>query len=175
MRKQFIFYTIAMLLMACNNQSADAKESIPATSDDNAVKKDEPIKVVASPYELTAAEIKDDSVFADGSIPVSWRNAGFSNPVAFKEFLKRFQFWVANNHKDSVADAIAFPLLGKGPKTKESFLSKYDVYFSDKVKKALGEQNFSQIFRRDKGAMIGNGQLWFNERPEGFKIIAINP
>ncbi|MFT3935758.1 MAG: hypothetical protein QM726_19175 [Chitinophagaceae bacterium] len=181
MSKLLLFFIVIVLLAACNSNQSNsvervAKDSsssmpIPTASNDSA-----PKTITAKFFidTLTVAEMQDDSVFADGSQPSSWSNAGFDHPIEFKKFLKRLQYWVANNQKDSVASTIVFPLKHPPIKNKTAFLMKYDSLFNDNVKKALLSQNLRQIFRRDQGAMIGDGQLWFNETKKGFTIITIN-
>jgi hypothetical protein len=176
MRQQFIFCIIVLLFVACNNSSSTEKIS----GDSIAIAKYDTSNIVdiiepaADPIALTAAEMKDDSAFADGSIPSSWTNAGFSDSIAVKKFLKKIKYWVGNNQKDSVAAIIAYPLRKPVIKNQESLLKNYESVFNDKVKKALLEQNLSQLFRNAQGVMVGNGDLWINETPRGLKIIAIN-
>lgn len=177
MNKYFLLLIVITVLAACNNQSAEEKAlaadtAITVVTKDTIPQKD--TALIAFSYELTPAEMPDDSVFTDGSQPSSWANAGFDHPVAFKKFLKRLQYWVANNQQDSVAAVIAFPLKNPNVKNKAAFIEKYDSLINEKVKKALMAQNLRQIFRRDQGAMIGDGELWFNETKKGFSIITIN-
>lgn len=124
---------------------------------------------------LTAAESVDDSVFSDGSIPSSWENAGFSNPLEFKAFLKKLQYWVANEQRDSIIGCIRFPLRQPVVNDAAHFLAAYEQYFTPNVKSALEQQNLKQIFRNASGAMLGTGQIWFIQQGNTFKIISINP
>lgn len=163
-------------LVACNNAGetksvtpGDSATTAPAdhtSTADTAVRNDTAL--------VPAASLQDDSVFADGSIPTSWENAGFSDPVAFKQFLQQLQQWVASDRKDSVADALDYPLRNPKIKDQQQFLGQYDTYFNERVKKALREQNLRQVFRNARGAMIGNGELWFTQEGNRFKITAIN-
>lgn len=126
-------------------------------------------QVAANPDQLG-----DDSVFTDGSIPASWENAGFTDPVAFKQFLLRLRSWVANGQKDSVANVIGYPLSNPRIRDRHQFLNQYDTLFNEQVKTALQTQNLRQIFRRDQGAMLGHGELWFRQSGHRFLIVAIN-
>jgi len=177
MGQQLNFCAIVLFFIACNNSTSIEEkngDAITTTKNDTA-KIIDTTTPAAGLMALTAAEIKDDSVFADGSIPSSWINAGFSDSIAVKKFLKKIRYWVANNQKDSVASIIAYPL--RKPvtiKNHESLLKNYNALFNEKVKKALNEQNLSQLFRNTQGVMIGSGELWINETPRGLKIIAIN-
>lgn len=159
-------------LVACGEQGAkdpgalsnDSTQSAPAVAGDSTV------APVAAPVD----ELADDSVFTDGSIPGTWENAGFSDPQGFKQFLLRLRSWVANSEKDSVANVLHYPLRNPKVKDKQQFLAQYDTIVNERVKKALREQNLRQIFRRDQGAMIGNGELWFIQSGDRFLISAIN-
>jgi len=53
-------------------------------------------------------------------------------------------------------------------------LKKYDTYINDKVKRALKNVNFRQVFRKDQGAMIGNGEICLGQVKNGFAVTAIN-
>lgn len=176
MRKQFTVFAIVLCFIACNNSTSTQEgtvDSVVAVSADT-IKEIEIIKTPADPTALTETEIKDDSVFSDGSIPASWANAGFTDAVAVKKFLKKIQYWVAKGEKDSVAATVAYPLRKPAVKNRESFLKNYDSLLNDKVKKALREQNLSQLFRNAQGVMVGSGEIWINETSKGLKIIAIN-
>lgn len=126
------------------------------------------------PSDIIIADLQDDSVFADGSQPTSWQNAGIDDPAAFKQFVKKLQHWVAISQKDSVASIVAFPLANPLVKDKESFIARYDTFVNDSVKAALKNQNLRQIFRNANGAMIGNGRIWLGQIQGGYAITAIN-
>lgn len=174
-------FSLSLLLLAsvaCNNQTnrqdTGSADSVPAKVQPDTVTSKADTVAKTSGTELTAEEMKDDSVFSDGSKPSAWSDAGIDDPLAFKKTLKQLQYWVTNNEKDSVANLIAYPLAHPRVKTKKAFLDSYDRLFSEKVKKALKEQKLSQIFRNYQGAMIGNGELWFSGSKGVYKIFAIN-
>ncbi len=168
-----ILPALLLLVIACND-TPDKQPSSLSDTLTTATPVPDSLSPVTDPYALSPAEIEDDSVFSDGSMPTSWANAGFDNPLAFKKFLKHLQYWVATDQRDSVAAVVAYPLHHPAVKNAQQFLAGYDKYMREQVKKALKEQNLRQIFRRDQGAMIGNGELWFSETPQGFRIIGIN-
>lgn len=126
---------------------------------------------------MTPSEMKDDSVFADGSIPSTWKISGINDALQLKIFIKFLRYWVEQGSKDSIASHVAFPL---NPKitSRTEFIKHYNELFSPKVIRALDQQNLSQIFRNQRGAMIGNGELWIRNMAPGltddFKIISIN-
>ncbi len=139
--------------------------------------------LVELPYsniKLTPEEAKDDTVFDDGSIPSPWRFSGINDPLQFKQFLKYLKVLVKNNNRNEIARFIDYPVLQakrttRNIKNENDFVNNYDKLFNEKVKSALENQKLNQIFRNYQGAMVGGGQLWFEETPDGeFKVIAIN-
>lgn len=40
----------------------------------------------------------------------------------------------------------------------------YDWIFTARVRRAVLAQRFAELFGRDQGVMIGNGELWFDHR-----------
>ncbi len=113
-----------------------------------------------------------DTSFEDGSIPSTWRNAGFDDPADFKEFRLSFKDWVKKDQVDSITAYIRFPL--KNYKTPEAFRKAYPKVFDDSLKTIVDKQRLDRIWRNYQGAVIGSGQIWFSALPEGYRIIAIN-
>ncbi|MEO5681815.1 MAG: hypothetical protein ABIQ88_04190 [Chitinophagaceae bacterium] len=177
MNRYFLWLMFGMLAVACNNQPANpeitALEKAPVTIQKDSVSKTD-TAITAFSYGLTASEKQDDSTFTDGSQPATWANAGFEHPIEFKKFLKRLQYWVANQQADSVAAVVAFPLKNPPVINKAAFVAKYDAFINEKVKTALMAQNMRQIFRNGQGAMLGNGAIWFRKTSKGFTITSIN-
>ena len=123
---------------------------------------------------LSPDELKDDSVFNDGSIPVSWENAGVTDPLRFKKFIRQLQIWVSENQVDSISTHVSYPVRNPGIKDSKEFKLNYSEYFSDGVKAALADQKLNQIFRTQGGIMIGQGQIWLVEKNNNILITAIN-
>ncbi|MCP9753395.1 hypothetical protein EGI32_20785 [Ferruginibacter sp. HRS2-29] len=121
---------------------------------------------------VTPFEMKDDSVFVDGSVPASWENAGFTDVKAFKLFLKQAQLWIMDNDKQKLASIVRYPL--KNIKTPEELVEKYDAVFTKDVKLSFATINFNQIFRNQQGASTEGGKVWFAQQGKDFKIIAVN-
>jgi len=123
---------------------------------------------------LSPAELPDDSVFSDGSRPTSWKNAGITDSLSVKLFIKKLKRWVEDNQVDSISAYLQYPLRNPGIKDAKDFKLNYGDYFSDGVKAAIAGQRLTQIFRNEQGAMIGQGQVWLREQDHQIKIIAIN-
>lgn len=174
MKKLFSIVIIAAaLLTACNEKKAETTieqgkiDTINQTIVEEEVDSFPNVKVDILPEEL-----KDDSVFADGSIPSSWENAGITDVKGLKEFLKNAQLWVMNNNKEKLAAAIKYPL--KDIKNEAELVAAYNKVFTKEVKLSFATINFNQIFRNQKGVMLENGKVWINQFGKEFKIFAIN-
>ena len=123
--------------------------------------------------EVSETEMKDDSVFADGSIPTSWEVAGITDVRGLKLFLKQTQQWVMSNDKAQLALAVKYPI--NTIKNKEEMMAAYDQVFTKDVKLSFAMINFNQIFRNSKGVMIADGRAWITQDGNSFKIFAIHP
>lgn len=163
-----LFIVAISILPGCNVQSTDkyfdtVKPVITADSSQYQI---------TEPVSLTAFEMQDDSVFKNGSVPVKWDNAGFTDVKGFKLFLKRLQLWVRDNKKEDLANVIRYPL--KNVSSRVQLVQSYDAIFTKQVKLSFATINFSQIFRNPQGAMTESGRVWFRQFGDSFRIIAIN-
>ncbi len=164
-----ILMAASVLIFSCQSPTANKQVSADSTVAEKPVE-----RLVPDSASLPESDIADDSVFSDGSQPASWATAGIQDPIAFKRFLKQFQYWVLSGQREKVAAAVSFPLINPPIKDSREFLAKYDSLFTPKVKKALAGQNFRQIFRNFQGAMIGTGECWFTQKDQEFVLISIN-
>ena len=113
-----------------------------------------------------------DSVFEDGSRPISWERAGFHDPVRFKRFLLAFRGWVQRDQVDSISDHIRFPIRAAG--SPAWFRERYAHLFTPALKAVILHQRLDRIFRNGQGAMLGNGEIWFVETHGRYWVSAIN-
>ena len=165
-----LIFISAVLLVSCNQPSKETVSEKIAPIDISVMSVDSELMKVSA---LSPAELKDDSVFTDGSIPVSWNIAGISNVKGLKLFIKQLQQWVITNDKEMLALAVQFPL-NNTIKTKEGLIVNYDAVFTKEVKLSLATTNFSQLFRNAQGVMLDAGKIWLAQKGNNFKIIAIN-
>ena len=166
-----ICYTFLVVIFctACG-ESGNKEEVVIAKPDTLATS----VVTVTDKLVLSPDELKDDSVFNDGSIPSSWENAGVSDPIRFKKFIRQLQVWVSENQVDSISKHINYPVRNPGIKDSRDFKLNYSNYFSEGVKAALADQKLNQVFRNQQGVMIGQGQIWLVEKDNNILIIAIN-
>lgn len=106
--------------------------------------------------------------------------AGFDNVKQFTGFYANLRRAVAKGNKEAVAKRISYPLVINSSNKKRSilnqsqFITEYNTIMTAKVKKALANQRLDELFIRDMGVMIGDGELWIapiNNKPG---IYAIN-
>ena len=155
-----------LMMLACGEPAINEKQA-----EGNTVNAD---TITNDPYLLSAEDLRDDSVFKDGSRPVSWANAGVSDPLAVKTFIRKLQVWVRDNQVDSISRYMQYPMRNPGIKDKTDFRLNYGDYITDGVKPALADQRLNQIFRNEQGVMIGQGQIWLRQKDNNIQIIAIN-
>jgi outer membrane biosynthesis protein TonB len=108
---------------------------------------------------------------------------------SYAGFLSQLQRAVRANDRDAVVGLIDFPLRVNAQGTSrtyrdaESVERDYDRIFTSKVRRAILRQRAAKLFVRDQGAMIGDGEVWFDHScansqcsPLGpVRIKAVNP
>ena len=107
--------------------------------------------------------------------------AGISNPAHVTQFLARLKQAVAADDHAIVASMVNYPLTvhssGGRPMTcrdAAALSAKYARVFTPEVKAAVAAANADNLFARDQGVMIGNGEIWMNEIGGSMKIITVN-
>ena len=163
-----------MVSVACNQGTKQKIEEAATITDSTTSSKIAPATEMMKVSELSAEELKDDSVFADGSKPTSWANAGITDEKGLKLFIKQVQQWIVTNDREKLASVIKYPV-NKTIKSKDEFISNYDAVFTKQVQLSFATVNFNQLFRNAKGVMTNDGKVWIAQMGKDFKIIAINP
>jgi hypothetical protein len=159
-KRKFIYVLIVgFFLSACGNETS--KPGV--VTDSLTFKESDSVRMAAEsgPMALTAGELHDDSVFSDGSVPTSWINAGITDSVKMKKFIRQLQLWVADRNVDSIAAHLRYP-------------KNYENYFNQTVRSAVMSQKLNQVFRNQQGVMLSEGRVWLTEKDNHILIIAIN-
>ena len=117
-------------------------------------------------------EYSDEVFYYNGSSPASWAVASISNSKAFKDFYMQFRNMVKLNDKDQIANYIHFPL--GSCKDEESFIKNYETIFTSEIRNAVLGQKIRQLFRDQRGVMIGDNKIWFKEINHQYRIISLN-
>ncbi|WP_054025573.1 hypothetical protein [Bacillus sp. FJAT-28004] len=163
----FAAFGITMTLLAGCGQTGTSEMGAPPNPDSAAI-------APANLDEETNAVSEADNPFAA---------AGINDPQAFIKMFEAAKAAVAADEKDAVAELVLLPLRvnGKTPMeitSKAEFIEKYDLIMTKSVKEALAAQKVEDLFVRDQGVMVGDGELWFGasaEEPQVYGIIAVNP
>ena len=105
---------------------------------------------------------------------------GITNAKEFEKSFNIIKALVKNNEKSKVASYVSYPLnVNKKDskikiKSKEEFIKNYDSIITEEVKKALLNQDVTKTFVNYKGAMVGDGEMWFTHVNNKAMIYAIN-
>jgi hypothetical protein len=117
--------------------------------------------------------------------------AARSLPVgrSYAAFLSRLQSAVRTNNHRAVIALIDFPLRVNAPggariyRDAASVERDFDRIFTARVKQAIAQQRADRLFVRDQGAMVGDGEIWFDQTcpnascspPGPVRIRSVNP
>jgi hypothetical protein len=93
--------------------------------------------------------------------------AGISNPAHVTQFLARLKQAVAADDHATVAAMVNYPL------TVYSSAGRPMTY-RDAAALSVAVAKADDLFARDQGVMIGNGEIWMNEIRGSMKIITVN-
>lgn len=172
MKKCLPYFAFILITFSCNHYDKHATQNTSSTDSSQNTGIDS-AKNTMQVSELSGNELKDDSVFTDGSIPASWKIAGITDVRGLKLFIKQLQQWVVENDKEKLSGVIQYPLDNKY-KNPSDVVEHYDKIFTREVKLSLATINFNQLFRNYRGVMTDGGKIWIAQDANQFKIIAIN-
>ena len=102
------------------------------------------------------------------------------DPVAVKSFLQVIQAAIRSLDQTQLIELTNFPLaVSIGSDGKRTFSAveleqHFNEVFNPNVREAILAQEYSGLFVRDQGVMIGNGQIWFDTVQTDLKIISIH-
>jgi hypothetical protein len=100
----------------------------------------------------------------------------------YHTFFEKLKKAVAENDKEAVASMVEYPfkarINGKAVTLRDAahFAADYDKVFTAKVKEAVSNQTYPNLFANWQGVMIGDGEVWFSGIGDNnmVKIIAVN-
>jgi hypothetical protein len=112
-----------------------------------------------------------------------------SPDTAYAAFLSRLQAVVRAGNRSALIALIDFPLRvneaggSRLYRDARSVERSFGRIFTPKVRRAILGQRADRLFVRDQGAMIGDGELWFDHTcpnatcspPGPVRIMAVNP
>jgi hypothetical protein len=110
-----------------------------------------------------------------------YANAGISNPAHVTQFVARLKQVVAADDRAAVAAMVNYPLTVNSSggrsmtyRNAAALSASYERVFTPEVKAAVAAATADDLFSRDQGVMIGNGEIWMNELRGSMKIITVN-
>lgn len=125
------------------------------------------------------------ALFAVASGPACADNpyavAGISNPAQVTQFLAQLMQAVAADDRAAIAGMVRYPLRVNSTAGRPTFYrnaaalsANYARVFTPDIKEAVAAAKPDNLFARDLGVMIGNGEIWMNEIGGSIKIITVN-
>ena len=107
--------------------------------------------------------------------------AGISNAAQVTQFLARLKQALTADDHAAIAAIVKYPLTvyssAGRPATYRNAAALSDNYtrvFTPEVKAAIAAAKPDDLFARDLGVMIGNGEIWMNEIGGSMQIITVN-
>jgi hypothetical protein len=127
------------------------------------------------------------AVFAVASGPARADNpyavAGISNPAQVTQFVARLKQAVAADDRAAIAGMVNYPLRVNSAaatgrptfyRNAAALSANYARVFTPDIKEAVAATKPDNLFARDLGVMIGNGEIWIKEIGGSIKIITVN-
>ena len=97
-----------------------------------------------------------------------------------RAFLDELKAALKSDDQLKIASMVAYPLrLYVGDETQKvrnrtEFIAKYSRIFTQHVKQVINDQSPRCLFGNGQGAMVGRGEVWFQEQANGdYKIITV--
>lgn len=109
------------------------------------------------------------------------RVLGFREPRDVQDRVVALRAAADTGDRQALVDTIHYPFTtyrkGRAVRqyaTPSEVRSDYEAIFTKRVLDALRAARYEELFVRDQGAMIGNGEVWLSEYNDGIRIKAIN-
>jgi hypothetical protein len=107
--------------------------------------------------------------------------AGISDPQEVVNFLENLQSAAQALDRPALANLVHYPFTTynqgtpvKTYNTPEELLIDFEKLFTPRVIRAIENARYNNLFINSQGIMIGSGEIWFRNYPEGVRIKAIN-
>ena len=106
--------------------------------------------------------------------------AGLESPEEVRLFLASLKQHLERDDRAALVSMIRLPLKiysgsGKTYTDSKSLISDFDQVFTAKVRAAISTARYEDVFVNYQGAMLGDGEIWFDKRDGKVQIKAINP
>jgi hypothetical protein len=107
--------------------------------------------------------------------------AGIENEEAARDFIDRLRTAARQGDQQMLIDMIQYPIKvhhesgSREYRTREELMANFSHVFTPTVLGVIGEAQYETLFINSEGAMIGNGEVWFDGSTGPILIKAINP
>ncbi len=104
----------------------------------------------------------------EADIDATIRNVLGGDPAQYKTVFDALQTAVKSHDAAGVAALVSYPISvqvsGKktSVKSAQSFAEHYDGIMTPDITKAISDQAYGDVFVRDQGMMLGNGEVWIS-------------
>jgi hypothetical protein len=112
-----------------------------------------------------------------GTLTQRYEVAGAADDNLIHRNALRFWQAVGKGDKPTVASLVTFPIkvrisgVSRGIRSRQELISNYDAIFTPVFRGKIGAALPRNMFVRDQGIMLGNGEVWFDANG---KVIAVN-
>jgi hypothetical protein len=107
--------------------------------------------------------------------------AGITDPQEVVTFLENLRSAAGSNDRQALVSLVHYPfttynrgIVINRYNTTEDLLVDFDQIFTPKVLTAINNVQYNNLFVNSQGVMIGSGEIWFFQYPEGIRIKAVN-
>lgn len=107
-------------------------------------------------------------------------DAGLETDVT-QQFVSQLRMAALQNDRQTLVNLVRFPFTtydhGEPTVTyhnAEALLQHFDWVFTARVIKVMQEAHYDRLFVNQDGVMLGDGEVWFDQREDGIKVKAIN-
>ncbi|NJL90426.1 MAG: hypothetical protein HC916_12025 [Coleofasciculaceae cyanobacterium SM2_1_6] len=155
--------------LGISQSSAALKPSLPIPKQ-SFDKAQEPSPDLVAPREIPHEDITDRLDMA-----------GISDPQEVVNFLENLRSAAQALDRPALADLVHYPFTtyNRGTPVKtyytpEELLIDFEKLFTPRVMRSIENVRYDNLFINSQGIMIGSGEIWFRNYPNGIKIKAIN-
>ncbi len=127
---------------------------------------------------LAREQTSSDQGWSDSTVDDAF---GGETAAKARAFLTALRAEVRMDDRKKIASVVAYPLwvfIGEEKRivrNRSEFLARYEDVIAPHVKDAILKQSVPCLFGNYQGAMIGQGEVWFQEQRNGaFRIISVN-
>jgi hypothetical protein len=104
--------------------------------------------------------------------PTKRYNDTEANDTTVENYMKKVKTAIVNQNKAWLSTQVTYPFTvftpngkTKNLKNKQEFISNYKLIVSESLKKRIADICTCHLFMNYRGVMLGNGEVWINERP----------